>query len=114
MADVIHLPTAALQPVINPMLRGRRARGGKVTLACDLVRRRYQRKFAHVVNADARAQAQQDQADERLASKVAAAAFIGHVIAQLPDQPSVDRLLAVLANAAAQVLRQSRNPGLQQ
>lgn len=44
--NVIVLPGAAVQPVVNPVLRGRRARGGKVTLACDLVRRRYQRTLA--------------------------------------------------------------------
>lgn len=44
--NVIALPTAAPERVVNPVLRGRRARGGKVTLACDLVRRRYQRTLA--------------------------------------------------------------------
>lgn len=65
--NVIVLPGAAVQPVVNPVLRGRRARGGKVTLASDLARRRDQRKFAHVVNADYQVQAQQDTADECLA-----------------------------------------------
>lgn len=112
MADVTLLPTAATQPVINPKVKGRRARSGKVTLACDLVRRRYQRKFAHVVTSNSQAQAQQDMADERLASKVAAAAFIAHVITQLPDQASVDRLLDVIAKAGAQALRE-QSAGLQ-
>lgn len=40
MADVIRLPTAAAQPVVNPKRMGRRARGGKVTLASDLANRR--------------------------------------------------------------------------
>lgn len=46
MADIVMLPTAAAQPVINPKRRGYCARGGKVTLACDLVARRWRKEKA--------------------------------------------------------------------